>query len=420
MAAPLREPLLPRHAPKVAAKDITTTVAAFVCFVLVRSVHPIVIDISKTDGRLAYAKASPCVVNSAVDVFVGNAIALLLGGTQGLRQCWEPTSLKVFSAIAVLYAFGDFLEMVSMSVMAVRGVQRTLAISAVWELAARRATVHLRASGARDALARWGRPFMGRSRLASSLDLALQCLALRGRGPSGTAGASWELEDSVAGAVPARGLAPQREWQEEGWEDRVRALIGCRVMLQDRARRLCSARRLSAAGGARGCFPLVGLGWLSDQGEYDKGLQRFCDRCARGAVSRGREPKPKPETPRAPTRSPRGPSGERGAEGAFAGGSPRRVRRRPAAPRPQALARRERVRPRAAERKLQRRSSAREELLGPLASRRRAACVVMSEDRAGGLLVEERAEAASGPRRSRVRAAGRLDFQQALDQGGTV
>jgi len=88
-----------------------------VCFVLVRSVHPIVIDISKTDGRLAYAKASPCVVNSAVDVFVGNAIALLLGGTQGLRQCWEPTSLKVFSAIAVLYAFGDFLEMVSMSVM---------------------------------------------------------------------------------------------------------------------------------------------------------------------------------------------------------------------------------------------------------------------------------------------------------------
>merc|ERR1712232_1422435 len=41
----------------------------------------------------------------------------MFGGLEGLKQCWDPKPLKVFSAIAVLYAFGDFLEMQSMSVM---------------------------------------------------------------------------------------------------------------------------------------------------------------------------------------------------------------------------------------------------------------------------------------------------------------
>eukprot|EP00932_Pfiesteria_piscicida_P016886 SRR837773.3790.p2 GENE.SRR837773.3790~~SRR837773.3790.p2 ORF type:complete len:272 (-),score=137.93 SRR837773.3790:61-843(-) len=36
---------------------------------------------------------------------------------KGLKQCWDPKPLKVFSTIAVLYAFGDFLEMQSMSMM---------------------------------------------------------------------------------------------------------------------------------------------------------------------------------------------------------------------------------------------------------------------------------------------------------------
>ncbi|OLP79774.1 hypothetical protein AK812_SmicGene39906 [Symbiodinium microadriaticum] len=47
----------------------------------------------------------------------GNSLAFLLGGMPGLKQCWDPTPLKVFSSIAVVYAFGDFLEMQSMSVM---------------------------------------------------------------------------------------------------------------------------------------------------------------------------------------------------------------------------------------------------------------------------------------------------------------
>lgn len=93
------------------------TAVAFAVFVAVRSVHPIVIDISKTDGKLLYGKATPCVINSAVDIVIGNGLAFAIGGFKGVQQCWDPVPLKVFSSIAILYAFGDFLEMQSMSVM---------------------------------------------------------------------------------------------------------------------------------------------------------------------------------------------------------------------------------------------------------------------------------------------------------------
>jgi len=108
--------------------------------------HPIIIDISKTDGKLPYGKATPCVINSAVDIALGNLIALALGGIKGLKQCWDPAPLKVFSAIAVLYAFGDFLEMVSMSVMGGAAyqilLQSKLLITAciIWALRGQRQT----------------------------------------------------------------------------------------------------------------------------------------------------------------------------------------------------------------------------------------------------------------------------------------
>eukprot|EP00933_Yihiella_yeosuensis_P063607 TRINITY_DN667_c1_g1_i1.p1 TRINITY_DN667_c1_g1~~TRINITY_DN667_c1_g1_i1.p1 ORF type:complete len:357 (-),score=47.66 TRINITY_DN667_c1_g1_i1:474-1517(-) len=122
----LKEPLLPRYntdtAPTAGRKvdannGRASTIFAFVVFIAVRSFHPIIIDISKTDGKLPYGKATPCVVNSAVDIVIGNLVAFMVGGLPGLKQCWEPTSLKVFSSIAIAYAFGDFLEMQSMSVM---------------------------------------------------------------------------------------------------------------------------------------------------------------------------------------------------------------------------------------------------------------------------------------------------------------
>jgi len=130
-ASGLKEPLLgkaaalakqlPRQGSSSAQPDAARkqrdTIIAFVAFVCVRSFHPIVIDISKTDGRLLYGKSTPLVMNSFCDIVIGNSLAFLIGGMEGLKQCWEPGSLKVFGAIAVAYAFGDFLEMQSMSVM---------------------------------------------------------------------------------------------------------------------------------------------------------------------------------------------------------------------------------------------------------------------------------------------------------------
>lgn len=118
----LHQPLLPRHSRDASGSSsggstALATTGAFICFVAVRSLHPIVIDVSKTDGRLPYGKATPCVINSAVDIVLGNTLAYCLHGAAGLRQCWDPTPLKIFSTIAVAYAFGDFLEMQSMAVM---------------------------------------------------------------------------------------------------------------------------------------------------------------------------------------------------------------------------------------------------------------------------------------------------------------
>lgn len=123
----LTQPLLPKHGssaqspPETRAaktRNVAAVFGAFFVFVMVRSFHPIIIDRSKDEnGKLPYGKATPCVINSAVDVIIGNLCAFLYEGMPGLQQCWNPESLKVFSAIAVAYAFGDFLEMQSMSMM---------------------------------------------------------------------------------------------------------------------------------------------------------------------------------------------------------------------------------------------------------------------------------------------------------------
>lgn len=145
----LRAPLLPKPATSGSASPGSRsleTAAAFLCFVAVRSVHPIVIDASKTDGRLPYGKATPCVINSAVDVIIGNGLAFLLGGAEGLKSVWDPKPLKVFSAIAIAYALGDFLEMQSMSVMGGAAyqilLQSKLLVTAliVWTLRGQRQT----------------------------------------------------------------------------------------------------------------------------------------------------------------------------------------------------------------------------------------------------------------------------------------
>mmetsp|Transcript_7651 Transcript_7651/g.16444 ORF Transcript_7651/g.16444 Transcript_7651/m.16444 type:complete len:498 (-) Transcript_7651:569-2062(-) len=87
----------------------------FVFFILTRALHPLLIDASKTDGKILYAKNTPVAMNKVITVVIMNLAALAFGGVKGLRQCWQPQSLLVFGMIGVIYALGDFLEMLSMS-----------------------------------------------------------------------------------------------------------------------------------------------------------------------------------------------------------------------------------------------------------------------------------------------------------------
>jgi len=87
----------------------------FVFFVTTRAVHPMLIDLSKHDGKILYAKNTPVVVNKLLQVVLMNAVCFSGMGWKGVKQCWQPRCLMVFGLIGTVYALGDFLEMQSMS-----------------------------------------------------------------------------------------------------------------------------------------------------------------------------------------------------------------------------------------------------------------------------------------------------------------
>jgi len=89
--------------------------ALFAFFVVTRALHPLLIDASKVDGKILYAKNTPVVMNKCMTVLLMNTLAFCYGGLDGLRLCWQPRCLAVFGLIGAVYALGDFLEMQSMS-----------------------------------------------------------------------------------------------------------------------------------------------------------------------------------------------------------------------------------------------------------------------------------------------------------------
>ena len=46
-------------------------------------------------------------LSSLEGLMAGNSLAFIFGGMPGLKQCWDPAPLKVFSSIAVVYALGS-------------------------------------------------------------------------------------------------------------------------------------------------------------------------------------------------------------------------------------------------------------------------------------------------------------------------
>lgn len=133
------------------------------------------IDLSKHDGKILYAKNTPVVMNKIFTILLMNSLAFLGGGLQGLRLCWQPRCMAVFGLIGTIYALGDFLEMQSMSKLS-GGVyqvllQTKLLITAMmcWWL-----------KGSRQSSIQWHVLF--------AMFLAMSCFVLVDQGSAGSSG----------------------------------------------------------------------------------------------------------------------------------------------------------------------------------------------------------------------------------------
>mmetsp|Transcript_38659 Transcript_38659/g.78998 ORF Transcript_38659/g.78998 Transcript_38659/m.78998 type:complete len:346 (+) Transcript_38659:78-1115(+) len=94
------------------------TMGIFVIFVLSRALHPMVIDYSKVDGKMLYSKNSPAIMSQVFSMLFVNFLAWQEEGMKGVKACWEiPKGASIFIVIGLWYAFGDFLEMLSMGAM---------------------------------------------------------------------------------------------------------------------------------------------------------------------------------------------------------------------------------------------------------------------------------------------------------------
>eukprot|EP00913_Durusdinium_trenchii_P029598 g27742.t1 len=94
------------------------TMGIFIVFVLSRALHPMVIDYSKEDGKMLYSKNSPAIMSQLLFMLFVNFLAWQEEGMKGVKACWQiPKGASIFIVIGLWYAFGDFLEMLSMGAM---------------------------------------------------------------------------------------------------------------------------------------------------------------------------------------------------------------------------------------------------------------------------------------------------------------
>ena len=110
--------VLQKRTGNMAGEAAKGTMAIFAIFVLSRALHPMVIDYSKVDGKMLYSKNSPAIMSQVFSMLFVNMVAWAEEGMAGVRACWEiPKGASVFITIGLWYAFGDFLEMLSMGAM---------------------------------------------------------------------------------------------------------------------------------------------------------------------------------------------------------------------------------------------------------------------------------------------------------------
>eukprot|EP00435_Cladocopium_sp_Y103_P040176 s3831_g10.t2 len=76
------------------------------------------LDKNKSCLQLLYSKNSPAIMSQILSVLFVNFLAWQEEGMKGVKACWAiPDGASVFIVIGLWYAFGDFLEMLSMGAM---------------------------------------------------------------------------------------------------------------------------------------------------------------------------------------------------------------------------------------------------------------------------------------------------------------
>mmetsp|Transcript_143434 Transcript_143434/g.275479 ORF Transcript_143434/g.275479 Transcript_143434/m.275479 type:complete len:356 (-) Transcript_143434:136-1203(-) len=97
-----------------------TEMVVFFAFIMIRAIHPIVIDGSKTldedTGKkgLLYQNSSVVIVQGFLLAGVSQLQTFVVGGRALYASIWQPQSLRLFFIIGFIYALGDYLEMLSM------------------------------------------------------------------------------------------------------------------------------------------------------------------------------------------------------------------------------------------------------------------------------------------------------------------
>jgi len=96
--------------------SVNTQAAAFLAVTLQRACHNSFIEWAKGDSATAkYTVSSVIFVAQTVCVLVGWSLAYSGGGTTDFKKCLDPTIVKKFAAIGMIYAMGDIFEMESVN-----------------------------------------------------------------------------------------------------------------------------------------------------------------------------------------------------------------------------------------------------------------------------------------------------------------
>eukprot|EP00928_Gymnodinium_smaydae_P011221 TRINITY_DN1416_c0_g1_i10.p1 TRINITY_DN1416_c0_g1~~TRINITY_DN1416_c0_g1_i10.p1 ORF type:complete len:406 (-),score=125.03 TRINITY_DN1416_c0_g1_i10:353-1510(-) len=94
----------------------------FLFFTMSRAIHPLIIEESKVEittasgkkSGFAYESISVPLMECVVTLIVAQGMCLMKGGVAEWREIWKPAPMSVFSAIGFVYAFGDYLELMSL------------------------------------------------------------------------------------------------------------------------------------------------------------------------------------------------------------------------------------------------------------------------------------------------------------------